>query len=436
MFGRGEEKSERIMASSNAFGARNVPGRPEDADPALSRRDRPSTGRMEALRLSFIRRLLARIDRGHLSLIMPGGTEIEIEGRSAGPSASIRLHSGRLLDRYLANGAVGFAEGYIDGDFDSPDLADLLELLDRNAVAWEKSYHGPWPARFLRFCQHWRNANTKTQAERNIHAHYDLGNDFFAAWLDPSMTYSSALFENGAVGLEAAQHAKYEHLCGMIGLDDGHRVLEIGCGWGGFAEHAARSRDCHITCLTISKAQFEYARQRIEKAGLSDRVEIRYQDYRDVEGDFDRIASIEMFEAVGERYWPDYFGKIASLLKPGGRAGLQIITIADQHFETYRKTADFIQRYIFPGGCLPSPAALRREFAKAGLGELSWHEFGRDYARTLAIWNRRFQNVWDELRPLGFDERFRRIWRYYLAYCEAGFRTGSTDVIQVSLQRA
>ncbi|MEZ5826364.1 MAG: cyclopropane-fatty-acyl-phospholipid synthase family protein [Geminicoccaceae bacterium] len=424
------------MASSNASLARNVAARSgEAAEDRAGRSDPVLLSKTERLRLSIIRRLLGRIETGRLALKLPSGENMRIEGREPGPSAAMEIRSGKLLDRYLANGAVGFAEGYIDGDFDSPDLAELLDLLDRNSSAWEKSYYGPWPARFLRFYRHWRNENSRNQAERNIHAHYDLGNDFFAAWLDPGMTYSAALFDDDRAGLEAAQTTKFENLCRMIDLESGHHLLEIGCGWGGFAEHAARTRDCRVTCLTISKAQFDYATRRIREAGLSDRVEIRYQDYRDVDGTFDRVASIEMFEAVGERYWPAYFEKIASVLEPGGRAGLQIITIADRHFENYRKTADFIQRYIFPGGCLPSPSALRLEFARAGLGEIGWRACGHDYAKTLAIWSERFHQVWDELRPLGFDERFKRIWHYYLAYCEAGFRTGSTDVVQVALAR-
>ena len=363
---------------------------------------------------------------------MPDGQRAGAQrGNEPGPHARMLLNRNRLVTRYLRNGSVGFAEGFIDGDFDSPDLATLLELLDRNSDAWGNSYYGALPARLLRAFQHRRNDNTKRGSERNIHAHYDLGNAFFSAWLDPSMTYSAALFEDGDSDLEKAQQAKYANLSRMIGLGHDQSLLEIGCGWGGFALHAAREHAARVTSITISKEQYELASQRVQEAGLNDRVEIRYQDYRDLDGSFDRIASIEMFEAVGERYWPAFFGKLSSCLRPGGRAGLQIITIADHYYEAYRRSADFIQCYVFPGGCLPSPSLLHAHLSSGGLGELGWHAFGHDYAQTLAIWRQRFLAAWDRLEPLGFDERFKRIWHYYLAYCEAGFRSGSTDVVQL-----
>ena len=345
------------------------------------------------------------------------------------------LHNGAVALRYANNGAVGFAEAFIEGDFDTTDLATLLEFFDRNQDAWGDAYYGSLISRLLRGRRHRRNDNTKEQAERNIHAHYDLGNEFFSAWLDPSMTYSAALFADGETDLTAAQGAKYDNLCRMIDLQPGERLLEIGCGWGGFALHAARERGARVTSITISKAQFEEASRRVQEAGLSDRIEIRYQDYRDLTGRFDKIASIEMFEAVGEPHWPGYFGKLRESLEPGGKAGLQIITVDDRYFESYRRSADFIQCYIFPGGCVPSPSVLRDHLGKAGLAEQAWHAFGGDYARTLAIWRKRFLDAWERLEPLGFDERFKRIWRYYLAYCEAGFRTGSTDVVQVCVAR-
>ncbi|MEZ5836443.1 MAG: cyclopropane-fatty-acyl-phospholipid synthase family protein [Geminicoccaceae bacterium] len=423
--------------ASNAL--RTANGTVETTRPATGehqgRNDRAAIW-VDRIGTTILARTLRKIDRGSLSLTMPDGSVERIEGREVGPSAVMELRRGRLIFRYLRNGAVGFAEGFIAGDFDSPDLADLLHVLASNHEAWRKTYYGPWPSRLVRWYQHWRNDNSTAQAERNIHSHYDLGNEFFSAWLDPSMTYSSALFEAGTADLEAAQEAKYEHLCRMIGLTQGQEVLEIGSGWGGFALHAARHHGAKVTSLTISRAQHELACRRVHEAGLGERIDIRYQDYRDLDGQFDAIASIEMFEAVGERYWPAYFDKLSLCLRPGGRAGLQIITIADAYFDRYRRTADFIQRYIFPGGCLPSISALRREFEKAGLSEKGLYAFGLDYARTLRMWNERFQSVWDDLGPLGFDERFKRIWRYYLAYCEAGFRTGSTDVVQVALARS
>jgi cyclopropane-fatty-acyl-phospholipid synthase len=283
---------------------------------------------------------------------------------------------------------------------------------------------------------HLLNFNSKAGARRNIRAHYDLGNDFYSLWLDPGMTYSSALYAAPDQDLGAAQQAKYAALARAIGLRSGEHVLEIGCGWGGFAEFAAREAGARVTAITISQAQAGFARERISKAGLNERAEIKLIDYRDMTGQFDRIASIEMFEAVGEAYWPTYFGKVRDLLAPGGRAGLQIITIRDDLFEDYRRKPDFIQRFIFPGGMLPSETRLRDVFGRSGLAECGLTRFGADYAHTLAEWLDRFDEVRGQILGMGFDERFIRMWRMYLAYCEAGFRTARTDVGQWTLSRA
>jgi cyclopropane-fatty-acyl-phospholipid synthase len=283
--------------------------------------------------------------------------------------------------------------------------------------------------------RHLSNANTKSGSRRNILAHYDLGNEFYGVWLDASMTYSSARFDAQVRDLEAGQRAKYKALADHLELKAGDHVLEIGCGWGGFAEFAAREYGARVTGITISDEQLAYARARMERAGLSDLVEIRRQDYRDVEGQFDKVASIEMFEAVGEKYWPAYFGKIADVLKPGGKAGLQIITIDGKLFESYRKRADFIQRYVFPGGMLASVERLKEETSKVGLIWRRAEMFGQSYADTLAEWGRRFTAKWSDIRALGFDERFKQLWRFYLSYCEAGFRTGRTNVVQLELAK-
>jgi cyclopropane-fatty-acyl-phospholipid synthase len=280
------------------------------------------------------------------------------------------------------------------------------------------------------------NRNSRKGSKKNIHAHYDLGNAFYNLWLDPGMTYSSALYTQPNQPLEAAQTAKYAALAEAIGVQSSHEVLEIGCGWGGFAEFVGREVGAKVQAITISQAQHDYAKRRVFEQGLAERVDIRLIDYRDVEGRFDRIASIEMFEAVGEAYWPTYFGKIGDLLQPGGRAGLQIITIADQLFDGYRSRPDFIQRYIFPGGMLPSENRLKAETDAAGLSWSGVRRFSHDYARTLRAWADAFDQRWDDVRRLGFDERFRRLWLYYLGYCEAGFRTGRTDVIQLALAKA
>ena len=266
---------------------------------------------------------------------------------------------------------------------------------------------------------------------RNISAHYDLGNDFYSLWLDKSMTYSSAIFEKGANSLEKAQHAKYRSLAHNIGIREGSTVLEIGCGWGGFAEYVAKEIGAHVTGLTISREQHDYARERIHKAGLNDRVDIKFQDYRDETGKYDSIASIEMFEAVGEKYWPTYFSKIKDCLNDQGTAGLQIITIGDDYFDAYRQRPDFIQRYIFPGGMLPSPTALQSVTNAVGLRLSDERIFPQDYGLTLKAWRERFWEKWEEVRQLGFDLRFKRMWEFYLHYCEAGFRNENIDVRQM-----
>jgi cyclopropane-fatty-acyl-phospholipid synthase len=406
-------------------------------EPALDRE--PSLGErfssfVDQRGLALLLGLVSRLQCGSLELELPDGRRRLLHGPEVGPHGTLRLRNGRLARRYLTGGSVGFAEGYIDGDWNTPDLAALLALLSLNENAWGDGYFGGLWHRCLRRVQHLLRPNTRGGSRRNIHAHYDLGNEFFAAWLDPTMSYSSALFADGAEDLEAAQRAKYRNLAREIAVGPGQRVLEIGSGWGGFAVTAAKEFGAQVTSITVSRAQAEYARARVFGEGLSEQVEILLQDYRDVKGRFERIASIEMFEAVGERFWPTYFSTLRERLLPGGAAGLQLITIADRYFEAYRRNVDFIQAYIFPGGMLPSSGALDRQAARAGLERTSEIGFGDSYARTLALWNERFQAAWPSICELGFDERFRRIWTYYLAYCEAGFRTRSIDVIQTVLR--
>lgn len=398
--------------------------------------DRHGGSYADAAGLALALNLAGRLYCGSLKIRLPDGTTRLFQGRQDGPEASLSLRNGRVARRYLTGGSVGFAEGYIDGDWDTPDLATLLQLLTLNEHAWGDGYFGGLCQRWRRRLQHLLRSNTRTGSRRNIHAHYDLGNEFFAAWLDPSMTYSSALFADGADDLKQAQLAKYRALAKRIAIGPGDQVLEIGSGWGGFAITAARDFGAKVTSITVSEAQAEHARERVHEAGLAERVEIRLQDYRDVRGRFDRIASIEMLEAVGERFWPAFFTGLRDRLRPGGLAGLQLITIADRYFDDYRRNADFIQTYIFPGGMLPSPSVLMQQIRAAGLVTQATHAFGDCYARTLQIWNERFQDAWPHVRALGFDERFRRIWTYYLAYCEAGFRTGSIDVVQTVLRPA
>lgn len=380
-------------------------------------------------------RMLLNLRRGTLVLRLPDGRQLRFEGREPGVDAAIDVHDFRFVGRSVAGGDIGFGESFMDGDWDSPDLSKLLELFSSNLDAMKTLATGGPVTRFFHWIYHRLRPNTRAGARRNISAHYDLGNDFYELWLDPSMTYSSARFARPGQPLEDAQREKYAALARSIDLQPDHHVLEIGCGWGGFAEYAARDIGARVTCLTLSKEQRDYAEERMARLQLSDRVEIKLQDYRDETGRYDSVASIEMFEAVGEEYWPSFFAKVSECLKPGGQAGLQIISIRDDLFESYRKRADFIQRYVFPGGILPSVDRLKEEFSRAGLTLKSMEAFARDYADTLSLWAKSFTGAWDDIRAQGFDERFRRMWLFYLAYCEAGFRTGRIDVAQYSLAR-
>ena len=372
---------------------------------------------------------------GDLTFVTPKGHELRLEGEP-GPKARIIVRDFRFIRRALAAGDIGFAEGYAAGEWDTPDLTAVLSVFSLNFENLRRVTQGNPVVGVFNALSHALNGNSRRGSKRNIHAHYDLGNDFYARWLDPSMTYSSARFAHPGQDLEAAQANKYRALAKQMDLRTGQTVLEIGCGWGGFAEYAAREIGAKVTGITISNAQHDFAAKRMFDQGLTDRAQIKLIDYRDVGGTFDRVASIEMFEAVGERYWPTYFNKIDQVLAPGGRAGLQIITIQEELFEDYRRHADFIQKYIFPGGMLPSESKLKAETDRAGLTWTGISRFGQDYADTLAQWADRFDAGWDDIKGAGFDEKFRKIWRFYLSYCDAGFRTGRTDVVQLGLSKA
>jgi cyclopropane-fatty-acyl-phospholipid synthase len=385
-----------------------------------------------AARLLF--RLLDGLRSGSLEVVDPEGRRCAFPGRMPGPHASLVLHDWNVCSDILRRGDIGFAESYIDGRWESGDLSALLTLAALNQQAIERALHGSWWAMLALRLRHLLNANTRNGSRRNIHAHYDLGNDFYSLWLDPTMTYSAALFGgNAAVSLEAAQLTKYERILERLDVQPGDRVLEIGCGWGGFAEHAAAARGCRVTGITLSQAQLEYARQRMLSRGLDHLVEVKLCDYRDVGGAFDHVVSIEMFEAVGEKYWPLFFRTLRERLRPGRRALVQTITIADAKFERYRSGTDFIQQFIFPGGMLPSPSVFARKAGEAGLAIGRSFAFGLDYAETLRRWHENFISTAAQAEALGFDERFMRIWRFYLSYCEAGFVSGNTDVMQVEL---
>lgn len=385
-------------------------------------------------------RMLDRFSSGTLELAFPDGQRARFG--SGSPQAQIRLHNWSPIQAALRSGDIGFAESFASGDWSTDDPVRVLKYFVRNRDAAESMIYGSFWGGLAYRLKHWLNRNTKQQAKRNIHAHYDLGNAFYALWLDPTMTYSSALFPQppadphspaGEDELAGAQQAKYRRVLDQLRLAPGSRVLEIGCGWGGLAEAAARAGHL-VKGLTLSPAQLAYAQARLERQDLP--AELALQDYRDEREQYDGIASIEMFEAVGEAYWPSYFATLARCLKPGGRACVQTIEIADHLFDRYRRSSDFIQQYIFPGGMLPSPSEFRRQAERAGLRVIGAHSFGTHYARTLATWRTRFLGRLRAVRAQGFDERFIRIWHFYLAYCEAAFAEGSTDVTQYTLARA
>jgi len=373
---------------------------------------------------------------GQLTLELPSGRELSVRGPEPGPEARLVIRDFRFLSRVLAAGDIGFGEGFMAGEWETPNLSALLEVVTANLDQLARLMEGNIFGRTVNFMAHLLHRNNRAGSKRNVVAHYDLGNAFYSRWLDPTMTYSSARFERPGQPLGEAQRNKYASLARQIGLGPEHHVLEIGCGWGGFAEFAAGEIGAKVTGVTISPAQCEFARRRLFEQGLAERADIRLLDYRDISGQFDRVASIEMFEAVGEEYWAAYFEKIRDVLSPGGRAGLQIITIRDELFAHYRRRADFIQKYVFPGGMLPSETRLKEETARAGLEWRGIVRFGQNYADTLAEWARRFEAAWDEIKGQGFDERFQRLWRFYLSYCEAGFRTERTNVVQLSLLRS
>lgn len=382
------------------------------------------------VRERLLRRVLARLQVGRIHVILPSGRCMTVDGVVPGPEATVRIRNWRLVNRILLGGDMGVAEGYMAGDWDSPDLAAVLDLSLRNEQALTEVIRQPWPVRLLARLRHALHANTPRGSRRNIAAHYDLGNAFYGHWLDETMSYSSALFDTADEPMADGQRRKYERLALALNLRPGDHVLEIGCGWGGFAEIAARDFGCRVTGLTLSREQAVFARTRMADLGLDDRVDIRIQDYRAARGTYDKIASIEMFEAVGEAYWPTYLNTLKARLAPGGRAGLQIITIDDAYFESYRRSPEFIQRYIFPGGMLPGPNAFADAVARAGLRLTDAFFFGPSYAETLRRWDTDFLATWPEIEKLGFDERFRRMWHYYLKYCEVGFDAGRINVGQ------
>lgn len=370
---------------------------------------------------------------GRLTLVFPSGRERHFIGAHSGPIATISLKNWRPARRLLRSGALGFARSYVEADWDTPDLGAVLELAVANEKVWRPvTVAKPLRAAFA-LLQHRLRRNSRAGSRRNIAFHYDLGNDFYRLWLDETMTYSSALFTGESMSLEDAQRQKYRRILDELDVGPDDHVLEIGCGWGGFAETAIRERGCRVTGLTLSREQALFARNRLRAVGLGERADIRLEDYRDCQGTFTKIVSIEMFEAVGEENWPSFFKRLRTLLASGGRALVQTITIAEDRFYRYRRNADFIQAYIFPGGMLPSVSAFNQQATAAGLAVDGEFHFGGDYDRTLVVWDREFRSKWPAVAKLGFDDRFFRLWHYYLQYCAVGFRSGWIDVVQFKL---
>lgn len=375
------------------------------------------------------------VGHGRLDMVMPDGRVFRVEGAKPGPVAELRIHNPDVFSRLIREGDLGFCDAYLEGWWSTPDLQAFMDLIHADNETIYDGFPGMMLVRAYERLRFWMRRNHRQQARKNISYHYDLGNDFYALWLDDTMTYSSALFETGQESTEKAQTAKYASMIDQMDAKPGDHILEIGCGWGGFAEYAAKERGLKVTGLTISQEQLKYATERIEKAGLSDRVEFKLQDYRDEKGLYDGIASIEMFEAVGERYWPAYFSTVRDRLKPGRNATLQIITVADRRWHVYKRGVDFIQKYIFPGGMLPSPSVLQAQIERAGLNLVRSIEFGKSYDLTLRRWHQTFNDRWDQVADLGFDERFRRMWNFYLTSCASAFDSGNCDVTQITISR-
>ena len=373
---------------------------------------------------------LSRIEAGELRAVFPSNFQKVYSGGQVGPTADIQINSWKLVPRLLMSGDMGLAESFLSGEWETSNLTQLILLGDINERALGNAVT---PSKFINLIEklrHQRRDNSKRGSRRNIAAHYDLGNEFYSHWLDNSMSYSSALFTDFGEELEVGQNRKYQRLAKALKLKEGDQVLEIGCGWGGFAEIAAKEYKCNVVGITLSNEQAKFAQRRMKENQLSNLVDIRIEDYRDVQGSFDKIVSIEMFEAVGEEHWRNYFETIKTRLKPGGLAGIQSITIANEFFETYKRRPDFIQKYIFPGGILPSEDKLNNAVSSAGLKILDDYYFGKSYAETLRRWQSTFEQKWDDIKNLGFDEKFQKMWRYYLSYCEAGFETGHINVGQ------
>lgn len=411
------------MTNSNTSSSSNAFSLPEGA---------PSAARATL-------KLLLRLKHGTLTIKLPDGS-VQRFGNGHAPQASLHLLNWNVCSAALKSGDIGFAESYIAGDWTTPHLTELLQVFIVNRKEVEDVIYGTWLGRFAYRVKHFLNRNTKTNSQKNIHAHYDLGNAFYELWLDGTMNYSSAIFETPETSMKDAQHAKVRRALRMAQVKPGDRLLEIGCGWGALAEKATQEFDASVVGVTLSTEQLQWANKRMQREGVAKKADLRLQDYRDIgkttqDAPFDAICSIEMVEAVGREYWPEYFQTVHRLLKPGGYACIQSIVIADALFERYLSSTDFIQQYVFPGGCLPCPKEFRAQAAAAGFEVVDEFSFGQDYAHTLQLWREQFAAQEAHVLQLGFDKRFIRIWEFYLSYCEAAFLEANTDVVQYTLRK-
>ncbi len=380
-------------------------------------------------------KFLSKIRFGELIVTFPSGSTKSFKGTNGDEIADLKLHNYKFISKIFKRKSIGFAESYMDGDFSTSDLTKLLLISYKNEKYFLHNLKSNIFFNMYSKFKHFLNDNTKKQSKKNIEYHYDLGNSFYDKWLDQSMTYSSAYFDKDNQNLFDAQISKYKQIAKSLNLNENSIVLEIGCGWGGFSSYIAKNYKSKIDAITISKEQFDYASNRIQQEGLGEKVSIKYRDYRDIENKYSNIASIEMFEAVGKKYWEKYFSILKNSLVNSGQAALQIITIDDQRAINYQRQPDFIQQYIFPGGMLPTKKELQEINFKVGLDFKEIKSFGLSYAKTLNLWNRQFQNSWDDLAQLGFNKRFKRMWEFYLSYCETGFITRSTDVSHFLINR-
>lgn len=370
---------------------------------------------------------------GSIILEWPNGNINNIEASQDGPNAKLIIHDNQVAKEIIKGGSVKFAELYISKKVSTDNLTNLIHYFAVNNDQAENTLKISFIKNLFNKFIHFQNKNTKNQAKKNISHHYDLGNKFYEYWLDKSMTYSSAIFHEKSIEIEDAQNNKYKRLAELSSINNGDEVLEIGCGWGGFAEFLGKNYDCKVTAITISEEQFKFATKRIAEAKLAEKVKIVFCDYRNLSGKFDKIISIEMFEAVGSEYWNTFFKKVESVLKPKGSISLQLITIDDKIYDVYKINPDFIQKYIFPGGMLPSMKVLKNILGNTSLNIKSIDSYANDYAKTLNIWNKQFNQNWSKIEKLGFDERFKLLWNYYLSYCEGGFLSKNIDLKQINL---